>query len=211
MDTMPMPNRLGKGLLPALALVLIGCGNLTSGGLGEVEIQVSPEELQEEATALLGAMSAGDDPELFLEGTLSVTVRAFVRERPGVWFEITDGPQEVVLSLDDPGAVVLARRELPTGDYSASRVVFGRIRADITAGLILDGDTITGEVRVRLGPDNLIVVEDTGPVRVVRRRTVPVLLEMRTRRWVRLLDREERAVDETDFREFFRVRVRPPR
>jgi len=210
MNTKPMPSRPGKGLLLALVLVLMGCGNLTSGGVGEVEIQVSPEELQGEASAALVAM-AGEDADFVLEGTLSVTVRAFVRERPGVWLEITDGPQEAVLPLDDPSFLVLARRELPARDYTASRVAFGRIRADITAGLVVDGDTITGDVRVRLGPDNLIVVEDTGPVRVVRRRTVPVLLEMRTRRWVRLLDREERVVDEVDFREFFRVRVRPPR
>lgn len=143
----------GRGLV--LAMTVFGasaCGDLTAGGVGDVEVLVSPDSIQVQA-ANIGSWPArqapGDAPSV--QGTLQVSVQVFVLRPPGRWIQVTDGVQEVLLDLDDPTASPIARRSLEAGSYIAVRTVFHRVRADIEGGLEVDGQPVTGEIDVDLG------------------------------------------------------------
>jgi len=63
-----------------------------------------------------------------------------------------------------------------------------------------------GEFRVEVGTDGILVMEERG-VRVERQEILPLLLEMRVRRWLPLVDQERRVVEGPDFRREFRIRT----
>ncbi len=192
-----------------LAVALFGgCGgNVTSGGFGEVEVLLTSDAAEELAGAARVLAPTGHEP---LVGTLSVTVRSFVREGESRWIEVTSGPQEIVVPLEDPTPVVVARATLPEGDYDAVRTLFGRIRVNVERGLVVNGEPIVGELRVEVGSDGILVMEERG-LRVERDTALPLLLEMRARRWLAFVDRERRVIEGPDFRREFRVRTPPGR
>lgn len=211
-----LPPLLAISAALALAGVAAGCGNVTSGGLGEVEVVMSSGEVEGGQTtadvmptvlseALGGAEATSHLTEL--RGTLTVRVRSFARARDGTFEEITDGVQEVVLSLEDPQPLEIARRSLPAGPYDAVRTFFGRIEANIEGGLIIDGRLVTGPVRVNLGPGGTLSIVDYTGFEVVEDQPTTIALEMHSRIWLRLADAVLQEVDVEDFRRTFRVRV----
>lgn len=245
-------------LLLLMPLFLGGCGgNVTSGGFGDVEVQVSSDAVAdgvlaailaaraEQGPALVGkldarmgtrAVAAPDGPAgtqavaqpdapagtqavaasdawldvdldpARLQGTVTVTVRSFLREGRTRWIEITDGPQEVVLPLDDPTPVVVARASLQEGEYEAVRTVFGRVRVQVTGGLEIGGAPFVGEIQIPVVGGGLLLAEER-PFVVERRRPLPLLLELHAPRWLPLANRDSRTVPEADFRREFRVRT----
>jgi len=205
---------LATGLLSTGLLSACG-GNVTSGGFGEIEVLLSSETSDEllgaarvlvstNATGSMGnVVATGAGP---LVGTLSVTVRSFVREGGSRWIEVTHGPQEIIVPLEDPTPVVVARAQLASGEYEAVRTLFGRIRVHVERGLEVNGVPVVGEFRVEVGTDGILVMEERG-VRVERQEILPLLLEMRVRRWLPLVDQERRVVEGPDFRREFRIRT----
>ncbi len=168
-------------------------GSMATGSMGNVM-----------AVGTVGnVMATGASP---LVGTLSVTVRSFVREGGSRWIEVTQGPQEIIVPLEDPTPVVVARAQLPSGEYEAVRTLFGRIRVHVERGLVVNGVPVVGEFRVEVGTDGILVMEERG-VRVERQEILPLLLEMRARRWLPLVDQERRVVEGPDFRREFRIRT----
>lgn len=198
----------------ACLLVTGGCGNVTSGGFGDVEVVLSSDEvegLQEVATGMLlsevglpSTISHGSN----IQGTLTVRVRSFARRGLGDFIELTDGVQEVTVSLGDPEPVEIARRPMPAGSYDAIRTFFGRIEANVTGGLVIDGELITGTVRVDLGEDGALSVVTLTGFEVWEDAPTVVAIEMQSHVWLRLVDAVLQRVDVDDFRESFRVRVR---
>lgn len=198
----------------AFLLVTGGCGNVTSGGFGDVEVLLSSDEvadLQEAATGMvladLGLPSATSHASN-IQGTLTVRVRSFARRGLGDFVELTDGVQEVTVSLSDSEPVEIARRPMPAGNYDAIRTFFGRIEADVTGGLIIDGVPVTGTVRVDLGTDDALSVVTVTGFEVWEDAPTVVAIEMQSRVWLRLVDAALGRVDLDDFRRIFRVRVR---
>jgi hypothetical protein len=190
-----------------LPLIAACGGNVTSGGFGEVEVLLSSDQVEELTQGALASLGVAAADSNGLRGTLTVTVRSFIRSGRGVWIEVTNGPQQVVVPLEDPAPVQVARIDLFEGSYDAVRTHFGRIRVQVQQGLSVGGEPVTGEVEVELGLDGALLVE-LRPLRVARRERLSVLLEMNARRWLPLLDRERRLVEEVDFRREFRVRTR---
>jgi hypothetical protein len=181
------------------AVLLSACGNVTSGGVGEVEVLLSSDEvadLQETAAAMLLADPAGTSHTSSIEGTLTVRVRSYARRGVGDFVELTDGVQEVTLSLGDPVPIQLARRAMPAGRYDAVRTFFGRIEADISSGLVIDGEEIIGVIPVDLGSRGTFSAVTLTGFDVVEDAATIVAVEMLQR------------VDLEDFRRVLRVRVR---
>lgn len=209
------PRRLIGHWAVALTCLLItgGCGNVTSGGFGDVEVVLSSDEvedLQEAATGMVLAevgLPSTTSHGSNIQGTLTVRVRSFARRGPGDFVELTDGVQEVTVSLSDPEPVEIARRSLPAGSYDAVRTFFGRIEADVTGGLIIDGDPVIGTVRVDLGEDGSLSVVTVTGFEVWADAPAVVAIEMQSGIWLRLVDAVLGSVDVDDFRESFRVRV----
>ncbi len=197
------------GLLGILLPGLFGCGELTSGGIGEVEVVLAADSI-----AMMGLLReagiAADAAGGTIEGTLTARVRSYIGgDVRGEWRELTDGPEEITLPLEGGEIRVLARRELAPGSYVGVRTIFGRVEANVVRGLTVDGEPIIGTVQVNLGPDGLIEVLDPNLlVEVGTDRTTEVAIEMHSRIWLRLLDRATRRVDPQDFRGVVRVRVR---
>lgn len=215
-------DRNGKGsdawrfrVLTALALagsvLVAGCGNVTSGGFGDVEVILSSDEiedLQETASELIRSEALPTSHAGTIEGSLTVSVRSFALITRDEVVELTDGVQEITLPLDDPTPVELARRDLPAGAYRGLRTFFGRIEANIVRGLDVNGEEIIGTVRVDLGQDGALTVTSLQTFEVIEEAATTVAIEMQSGIWLRLVDAVVRRVDLEDFRRIFRVRVR---
>lgn len=209
-------SRPGRGLVRNLCLIgvlsfVTGCGNLTSGGFGEVEVILTSDEvteLQEEARSIVLADAAATSHGSTVEGTLTVRVRSYARRGLGDFVELTDGVQEVTVSLSDPQPVEIARRPLPAGSYDAVRTFFGRIEANIESGLVIDGVDIRGIVPVDLGSTGTFSVVTLTGFEVFENTPTVVAIEMQSRVWLRLVNAVLQRVDLEDFRRVLRVRVR---
>jgi len=209
-------------LLAGLGLGLAGCGNLTSGGVGEVEVVLSSDEVEElgiEMTRALALEANGigawetvpsfqtSSERPVIEGTLTVRVRSFVRRGRDDWEELTDGLQEVTVSLDRPEPVEVARRSLPEGRYDAVRTIFGRVEAEVVRGLRVGEEPVTGTIQVDLGPEGTLTLLNRVDLVVREQETALVVLEMQSGIWLRLVDAARRSVLRDDFRQVFRVRT----
>ena len=207
--TLRRTRRASAGI--AAAVLLSACGNVTSGGVGEVEVLLSSDEITELQEATMAMVLA--DPSLTshassIRATLTARLRSYARRGIGDFVEITDGVQTVTVSLHDPVPIELASRAMPAGSYDAVRTFFGRIEANIESGLVVDGQAITGPVPVDLGPGGTVSAVTLTGFEVVEDASTVVGVEMQSRVWLRLVDAAVRSVDLEDFRRIFRVRVR---
>ena len=198
-------------MVVAGALLSAACGNVTSGGVGDVEVVLTSDEVVDLQTATLSLLESDPSRQTTVDqirGTLSVTVRSHARRPNGEFEELTDGPQQVTVSLADPSPIEIVRREVPTGRYEAVRTIFGRIEANVESGLIVDGTPIDGVIPVDLGSLGTLSVVDLTGFDVVDSTPTVIALEMQSRVWLRLVDAALRRVEVDDFRRIFRVRIR---
>ncbi|MEX2529284.1 MAG: hypothetical protein WD960_00800 [Gemmatimonadota bacterium] len=130
------------------------------GEEGKILTSDEVEELGIDAARSLALQSLTERP--VIEGTLTVRVRSFVRRGRGDWEELTDGLQEITVSLDRPEPVEVARRSLPEGRYNAVRTIFGRVEAEVVRGLTVGGEPITGTIQVDLGPEGTLTLLSQG-------------------------------------------------
>ena len=214
-----MPFRLGW--LPAASLLgattVTGFGNLTAGGVGDLEVVVSADSvsLNGVPSSAIGFGDGGgwfaqvptDSPRI--EGTLTIRLQVFVVRQPSRVIEVMDGTQEVTLSLGDPQAVTIARRDLPAGPYHAVRTVFRRVEADVVRGLEFDGVPVTGRIPVELGPLDRLQIQRALGLDVVEEGGSEVVVNLHAARWLRRLDRDQRLVHSDDFEGELAVRHRP--
>ncbi|NIP60254.1 MAG: hypothetical protein GWM92_18050 [Gemmatimonadetes bacterium] len=196
-------------VLPFL-LLAGGCGDLTSGGFGELEVEMAADSLSGDG-AVSSSMQASSYASSLIEGTLTAQVRVFVRRGVLDWEEVTDGAQTVVLTLGEAGSGLVARDEFPAGRYDRVLIVFRRVEVEIVRGLVVDGDTIRGRIRVELEADRQIAIVRLIDLVVRDGERSVLLMEMRASRWLLRVDRLRRVVEAVDFRELFRVRVREAR
>jgi hypothetical protein len=78
----------------------------------------------------------------------------------------------------------------------------------VERGLIVNGQPVTGLVRVRLGDGGVLVVNDPAEVEVPIGGAASLLVDLHTTRWLRLLNLELRQVDASDFQGQLRLRQR---
>ena len=191
--------RRGWTLLPALVLpVLAGCGELTSGGAGEVDAVFTADDPQQAQSA--SPMSAESGPDVgtaasrsvaaggstaLTEGELFVTAEVFLRsDASGQWTAITDSPAALTLDLQGTTERSAGSAELTAGSYSRVRIVFHRVEAQVTAGLVIGGVTVTGTVRVDLGADGQHSVEKDIALKVEADASADVLVDMNSDVWL---------------------------
>jgi len=186
--------------LLATALLLGGCGELTSGGFGEAEAWFTADE--QEGTQVSPAGSApgasprrlagegsgpapGEAGSSVIGGTLRVEAQAFLRsDASGQWVEITDGPTALVMDLRGTTEHMAGQTRLSTGSYTRFRVVFHRVEADVTAGLVIGGVPFVGDVTVELGADGTLTVEREVDVEVEAEASAAVLVDMNADVWL---------------------------
>jgi hypothetical protein len=211
----------------SVALVTSACGNLTSGGFGDLEVLVATDSVPILRTEQ-GTQSVVPGPERQasyqsqLEGTLTMRIQVFAFLAPsamerlvlagdaarGEWIEVTSGVREIVLPLSDAASGILTRKELPAGRYTAVRTIFLHVEALVEGGLVVDGVPIRGPVRVDLGGDRRIVVEAPIELDIVNRAEARISVNLHTNRWIRLLN-AQRQVQSQDFAGQVRVGRQP--
>jgi hypothetical protein len=210
--------------LGAVLVVVAGCGDLTSGGVGDLDVVVAADSVPIDATGVPSAPRLPEAPSSpgdlqdrpsrqtgpsDLAGTLTLSIQVFVLHPPYRMVEVTDGPQMVVLDLESTEPMTLASATVPAGRYRGVRTVFRRVEANVVRGLVVDGQPVTGLVRVQLGSGGALVVDDPTEVEVPAGGEASLLVDLHTTRWLRLLNLELRQVAASDFQNQVRLRPRP--
>ncbi len=196
----------------SIGIILIGCGDLTSGGVGELEVIVAADSVPVAASAAtsqmayasFGMQAPPDSPDI--QGALTLRIQVFVLRAPAQWIEVTDGVQEVVLEIGDPESETIARKSLPAGPYRAVRTLFRRVEANIRSGLEVDGEPIVGRIPVDLGLSDRLQVERILGLDVVDRDLSELVIDLHAERWLRRLDRDRRTVSQEHFQDELKLR-----
>lgn len=212
------------------AALTAGCGNLTAGGVAEAEVTVSGDAPDQASGAdtyrppsLAGALpwsglgasarSAAVDPAAPRarddepEGEVEVEF--------GIYLVTAEGPEipldeDVRVRVDIRGrteATAVRRRTIPAATYSAIRVVFTEIEAEVDEGLIIGGRPVEGPIVVELEGESLVV--EQGPeFQVPAGGVVDVLLDLNSTAWLRAADPAVNRVARNIFRNALQLRVR---
>jgi hypothetical protein len=191
-----------------MLVLLAGCGNLTAGGLSEAEVTVSGDAADPpagQAQAYQGGLASQEDDEA--EGELEAEFRAYLESALGTSEPLTSGPVRVrvdVQGIREEGTGTIA---VPAGRYTALRLAFSEIEVEVDAGLVVNGQVITGIVDVDFEADSLTVVK---PVRLDLEAgdRVELLVDLNTQDWLFQLDPDLQIVAEELVANAITVRVR---
>lgn len=208
--SLPFPLRRWFGVASPLPLLLIlaGCGNLTAGGLSEAEVTVSGDATDPpvaQASAPFGASAAEGEEEA--EGEIEAEFIAYLEGSSGTSEALSAGPIRVrvdVQGVREQGTGTVA---VPAGRYTALRIAFTEIEVEVDAGLIVNGQEVTGIVAVDFESDSLTVVKplrldlDAGD-------RIELLVDLNTQDWLFQVDPDLQVVAEQIVANAITVRVR---
>jgi hypothetical protein len=214
---------LGLGLFLFAPLLTSGCGDLTAGGLGEVEVYATADEggspsgtsADNRAAGPRGSPAAGGrapasaEHGAAAEGQLIARLQVYLRsEEDGQWLELTDGIRDLTLDLSGGAERRVAVRFVSTGRYSRLRVVFHDVEAFVTGGLIVGGLPFTGTVTVDFGAEGTLDVEREVLLEIERDDAVDLLLNLNADAWLPTLSLVTRTVAAVELESALGVRVR---
>lgn len=143
-----------------------------------------------------------------VEGEVSFSAKVFVQTSAGEWVQLTEQlAQEVTVDASGEGeAEVFVREEVEATAYTRARVVFEEVEANVTGGLKIGiGGILTGVIRVSLGGDEEVVVEQPINLRVNAGSEGTLVVNLNADAWLSRADAEARTVDEADFRSAVRL------
>ena len=200
------------GLATATTLVFIAaCGNVTAGGFTEVTVEVSGDApdpaaqpaVLESAPALSAASPSGplpsshDDAEN-AEGEIEIDFRPSLVSETGDVIPLGRDDIRVKIDLQGVNRAEALRELVPAGRYTALRLSFTHIQVEVSDGLIIDGQLITGELRVAL-EDPELVVDRPLDIEAAEGGMVGLLVNLNTPAWLAAVDPVTRTVDATVF------------
>ncbi len=202
-------------LIALVACTLIaGCGNVTAGGLtGEVTVTVSGDVPDAQGAAPQRAVGLSATGPLQMsgggpEGEVRASFFLYLETVTGGSFSLSEDQIQIRLDVQGMQKVdAVDRMVVPTGQYSQMRIVFTDIRVDVSDGLIINGDTVVGEVRVELKDTALTV---TRPVNLNIRDgdSVFLLLDLNANTWLQAVDPALKVIAEDVFGDAVSVAVR---
>jgi hypothetical protein len=197
----------------ALVIGVGACGNLTSGGVGELEVFAVADDPPEEGAAAASTSTSAPAPPgssnaMIIEGTITFEVGIRVLSDDGDWVDLTDGFAERTLRLEGTDEAKLATGGVPAGRYRRARMPFRRIEANVLRGLNVDGEVVVGMVPVNILPGAAITVERALDLEVRDGETEAILMDLNVQLWLRRFDRMRRHVRESDFSDAVRMRSR---
>ena len=198
----------------AACALLAGCGNLTAGGLtGEATVTVSGDAADAAVAApqrvaglsALGPLAmSGDIPEGQVEADFFVSLVT----NDGIPISLSDGPVQIRLDVQGQQEIdAVDRRTVPATLYSGLRMVFTDIRVEISSGLIINGDTVVGPVRVEL-KDTALVIDRPLTVNIREGDSVFLLMDLNANTWLQAVDPVLGTISEDAFGAAVSVGVR---
>jgi hypothetical protein len=197
------------------ALILAGCGDLTAGGLGEVEVFGTADDpgAPPPSAAMQGAPTVSSSDALaaasIFEGLLAAEMQVYLlNDVSGQWVEITEGVRDLTLDLRGLIERRVAVRFLDAGRYTRLRVLFHSVEASVLGGLIIGGVPLTGQITVDLGALGTLPVEREVVVEIEREESVDLVLDMNVDVWLPTVSVITRTVAGSALRDALAVRVR---
>ncbi|MSR22131.1 MAG: hypothetical protein EXR92_01090 [Gemmatimonadetes bacterium] len=101
----------------------------------------------------------------------------------------------------------MARTDLPAGSYTDARTRFTRVEVNVVRGLVVDGQPITGPVRViERGVDEPLDLPHPVELAVNEGSLTSLFVELRAGTWLRRVDRTTRRVARAEIVEALSVR-----
>ncbi|MDZ7780231.1 MAG: hypothetical protein U5R14_09920 [Gemmatimonadota bacterium] len=196
-----------------LAIATTSCGNLTAGGIGQATVAMSGDAPDPAAAPPMAILSDpqrtdhdndyDDSPEGEVEAELSV----FLVAADGGLVALTDGDVEVQMDLEGTEEPEIGSRNVSATTYTALRMIFTSIEVEVDPGLVVNGDTITGEVDVEIDDVDL-PVDRTLDLQIGDGERVEILIDLNSERWLQAVDPRTQTVDAQVFAELVSVRVR---
>lgn len=206
------------GLVLMVAVVAASCGNLTAGGFGEAVVVVSADspdtQLAARAAAVLpsfarsetlsGAPARSDDRP---EGQLEATLLLYLVSADGALVPLSDDEIEISVDLEGVEQDETPSRQIPVDVYTHLRIVFLEIHVEVDAGLVINGDTITGPIDVEMESDSLTV---DRPVNLAldSGERAEILVDLNAGAWLQAVDPETSTVDAGVFADLVSVVLR---
>jgi hypothetical protein len=183
-------------LAVALAgLVAGGCGNVTVGGYTEVNVNVSgdaPAPAPTARAAVLDAPAASSPlrAEGEAEGEVEVDFQLFLISETGRSVQLGPGQDDIRVRIDIQGsteAEPVKNQLIDAGRYTQLQIVFKKIQVEVSGGLVIDGQTVTGEVDVELSGTDLLVARPLDLV-AVDGSTVNIVVDLNAQSWLAAVD-----------------------
>ncbi|MBV9109584.1 MAG: hypothetical protein JO306_09275 [Gemmatimonadetes bacterium] len=206
-------TRAGAALLMVM-LGLSGCGKeVVVGGEKHVDTSATgdgtPEGSANPSKAPRYALSPGGDPLAAVagraQGTIDFTARVSLVASTGQVVPL-DGFAMATVRIDGSDTVHLSSANVPAARYTAVRVAFTQVRANVTSGLVIGSTNVTGQLTVVIPAGDSLVVErsvDLGaPSADVR-----LLVDLDASAWLKAADPVTRLIPAATFRDAVKVRT----
>jgi hypothetical protein len=124
----------------------------------------------------------------------------------GAVVPLTGSPATATVRIDGADTVRIASGDVPAARYTAARVTFTRVQANVTGGLVLGGVGATGLFTVSILPGDSIVVErpvDLGGPEADAR----LLVDLDASAWLGTANPATRLIAAATFRDAVKVRT----
>lgn len=174
-------------------LLSAGCGNVTPGGVGAATVVVSGDHQPATPSPSMAALALASPPAPSShgnqpEGEIQAKFSLFLVSESGAVTRL--GPEEIEVHVDLQGkAEGDAVRDQPVAAtlYTELRIIFTDIKVEVEGGLVVNGVTILGEVRVELDDVALLV---TRPISldVPPDGSVVLVMDLNGPAWLEALD-----------------------
>lgn len=207
----------------ALPLLIGGaaCGNFTAGGIetGEARVtlagdaqpsgpaSLAPLHVPPNMAAAQGPSPTDhDDDDDQPEGEIEAEFRIYLVKDDGGLIALTDADVQVRVDLEGVQQPQVASRIVDAAVYTDFRIAFTEIEAEVDAGLIINGEPVTGPIDVELeGPD--LIVDRPLAVDLGDGEVVEILVDLNAADWLQAVDPLTGTVSAEAFASFIEVRV----
>jgi len=210
-----VPPRRSGVALAALVALTGGCGNLTAGGIGEATVVVSGDAdpvLQVPFQAALlpsvpAATSHEEEDDDAPEGEVEVEMELYLVSEAGDPIRLGFDEIRVRVDLGGETEADAVRWNVPATRYIELLVIFTEIEAEVDAGLIINGEEVTGAIDVDL-EDVTLPVSRAIDLDIADGASVEVVLDLNAPAWLQAVDPATGLVDESVFAALVDVAVR---
>ena len=204
-----------RGAAAALLLVMAmgGCGKeVLVGGQKHVDTSATGDGTPEGNASRVPAfaLAPGDGPNAATaiagraQGTIAFDARMSLVTPGGDVVPL--GPASTTVRIDGGDTIHLALLGVPAATYTAARITFTRVQANVTGGLVIGGTSVTGLLSVSILPGDSIVVEravDLGAPEA----DVHLLVDLDASAWLGAANPVTRLVAAATFRDAVKVRT----
>lgn len=141
-----------------------------------------------------------------MTGSMNVAIAA----EGGAWVELGP-PRQVTVRLQSTQdtAQVHGEAEVPAGTYSRVRIVMQEARANLLAGSVVGGITLSGALSITIGGGSEVVIEKrVSPFRVTADASTEIVTDFNSEAWMTAQTTESRTVSKSEVESAMTVTAR---